>query len=84
MKKIKCSIFIDADIIVRHFLNSDAFEALIQKYDIKFVFPQKSHKRVNGLDFDELEKKYDIEYIKQDPNRLLIWRKLLFIDQILN
>lgn len=82
MKKLKCSIFIDADIIVRHFLDSNIFKDLIEKHDVKFVFPQKSHKRINSLDFEKLEKKYDLEYINQDSKRLSIWRRLLFIDQM--
>ena len=46
------------------------------------MFSSKNHKRINNLNFHELEKKYEIDYIDHNDNRLSIWRKLLFIDQM--
>ena len=43
MKKI--AIFLDHDIIIRHFINSEIFSDLQKKYKIFYIFP-KNHRRV--------------------------------------
>ena len=45
---MKVLVFVEHDIIVRHFLHSRVFEALARKHEVVFVFPEKGHKRVTG------------------------------------
>lgn len=80
-KKLNCLIFIDADVIARHFLFSDTFSKLILKHNVRFVFPNQNHKRVNSLDFKKL-KKFKINFIDHDQKRLSLWRRILFVDQM--
>ena len=43
----KVAIFVDHDIIIRHFVLNRALEALMREHDVLFVFPE-NHKRVRS------------------------------------
>lgn len=45
-KRLRVGLFIDHDIIVRHFLASDAFAALIAAHDVVLVVPPEGHRRL--------------------------------------
>ena len=51
---MKILIFIDHSIMVRHFLNNNAFGLLSEKYDVSFALPF-GHKRVRALKIDPSE-----------------------------
>ena len=42
MKKLRCLIFVEADVVVRHFINSNSFNDLWNKHEVKFIFPEDS------------------------------------------
>lgn len=44
--KLKIGIFVDHDIIVRHFLYSDVFCALFSKHDVDVILPPVGYKRI--------------------------------------
>jgi len=44
-KKLNIAIFIDHDIIIRHFLHSGVFKKLSYKHNVDFIFPPKGYKR---------------------------------------
>ena len=65
LKKLKCLIFIDADIIYRHFINSNIFEDLIKNHNVEFVFPEKGNKRMGEVNVNSLDvnaKIYQIDH----------------------
>ena len=45
--KLKIGIFIDHDIMIRHFIHSNVFSKLSKKHYVDFVFPPQGHKRVS-------------------------------------
>ncbi len=45
-KKLKIAIFIDHDIIIRHFIHSQVFNKLSTKHQVDFIFPPKGNRRI--------------------------------------
>ena len=45
---MKILVFIEHDIMIRHFLHSHVFDELVQRHDVVFVFPEKGNKRVKS------------------------------------
>ncbi len=82
MKKIKCLIFIDADVIFRHFVLSGSFEQLIKKQKVQYVLPEKGNKRLGDINLGSIDKLIIKNRIDHNPKRLKIWRQLLFVDQL--
>ena len=46
-QKLKIAIFIDHDIMIRHFIHSNVFSKLSKKHHVDFIFPPQGHKRVS-------------------------------------
>ena len=46
-QKLKIAIFIDHDIMIRHFIHSNVFSKLSKKHQVDFIFPPQGHKRVS-------------------------------------
>ena len=82
MKKLKCLIFIDADIICRHFLDSNIFKDLIKNHEVEFIFPEKGNKRMGNVNVDLLYPDIIKHYVDHKPYRLKLWRQLLFTKQL--
>ena len=53
MKKLKCLIFIDVDVVVRHFINSGSFKDLCEKHEVSFIFPEEGNKRFSNINPEE-------------------------------
>ena len=81
-KKNKCLIFIDADIICRHFIDSNAFKDLIKFNEVQYIFPEKDNKRLGNVNISTFDRNVKKIRINHYPNRLKIWRQLLFVDQM--
>ncbi len=80
---MKVLIFVEVDVVVRHFIHSHAFSELIEKHDVAFVFPEPGHKRmgtVNAANLD-LGRARRLE-LPSYPRRLSLWRWLYFVDMI--
>jgi hypothetical protein len=78
---VKILVFIDHDIICRHFIMSGAMAPLVAAADVRFVFPESGGKRVK-LDPAGLPLGAPFERIPVDDKRLQTWRWRLFADQL--
>ena len=74
-------VFIDHDILCRHFILSGAFSRLIEAADVHFVFPDDGGRRVS-LDLAQLPLGAPYERLTIDPQRQQFWKWLLYADQL--
>jgi len=72
-EKKKIIIFLDHDIIIRHFILTNVFRQIESMYNVLYVFPE-SNKRVK-VDVDLLKLK-NIKKIKTSDTRTYLWRRL--------
>lgn len=77
---MKILVFVEHDIIIRHFLHSHVFGELERRHDVAFVFPEQGNKRVRsdlaGLDLG----KAPLLHLPVSAERLGIWQKLMLAD----
>lgn len=78
---MKVLVFIDHDIICRHFINSGALSELTRRHDVTFVFPDDGGKRVK-INPAALDLGAPFERVFIDPERQQTWRWQLFADQL--
>jgi hypothetical protein len=77
---MKILVFVDHDIIIRHFLHSHVFDALVRRHDVVFVFPEIGHKRVTG-DLSTLDLgRAGAHHLRVSNERLKIWQGLMLAD----
>ena len=69
----KIAVFVDHDIIIRHFLLNGFLQQLGNRHDLTFIFP-KSHRRVK-TDIGSLNLK-DYRFIEVDETRAYLIRRL--------
>ena len=79
---MKALVFIEVDIVVRHFVQSGAFTKLACLHDIAYVFPD-GHKRLGQVDPAKLDlagaRLLSLEVCQR---RLLLWRKRFFVEML--
>ena len=75
-------IFIEHDIIIRHFVSSGIFEELSKAHCVHFVFPQVDYKRVKNTDFSKLALNAPRLHLKVHQERLVIWQKLFQVSRL--
>ena len=78
---MKILVFIEHDIIVRHFIHSEVFAELVGRHDVKFVFPELGHKRVT-LDIEKLATGAPFRRLEEHRQRTRLWMRLFLIDQL--
>jgi len=78
---VKVAVFIDHDILCRHFVMSGAFDALRAAHEVTFVFPEAGGKRFT-LSAASLGLADCAAMLPVDAERLQTWRWLLFADQL--
>lgn len=79
---MKILVFVEHDIIVRHFLHSRVFGELLQRHDVVLVFPEKGHKRVKS-DLSAIEVgKAEIRHLPVSNERLKTWQWLMLVDYL--
>lgn len=78
---MKILIFIEHDIIIRHFVHSGVFSELAARHDVKFVFPPRGHRRVQ-LDVTQQGLCAPHRYLEIDEDRLVLWRKQFLLNQL--
>lgn len=76
---MKILVFIEHDIVIRHFVQSGVFAELIAKHDVTFVFPEPGYKRVT-MDVSTLELGAPYRHLTVHQQRLLIWKRLFQVD----
>jgi hypothetical protein len=78
---VKVLVFLEHDIICRNFVMSGALSLLPRAFDVKFVFPDESGKRMK-LDPATLDLGAPFERLKVDNLRQQTWRWVLFSQQM--
>jgi len=77
---MKILVFLDHDIIIRHFVHSNAFSELVKKHEIYYVLP-KENKRVQ-MKISEMKLCSKHFYADIPPRRLFLWRTLNHVDKL--
>ncbi len=79
---MKILIFIETDVVVRHFIFSKAFLYLQQSHDVIYVFPD-GDKRLGNISLDKLDiqgsKRLKLMPYKE---RLKLWRLRFFVEKL--
>lgn len=79
---MKILVFIEHDVVIRHFVHSGVFADLIAEHDVKFVFPEPGYKRVS-LDVASLDLAgASYRHLTVHQKRLVVWKRLFQIDML--
>lgn len=78
---MKILVFVEHDIIIRHFLHSQVFDELVAQHDVVFVFPEEGHKRVS-IDISALKLGAPVRHLAVHVRRLKIWQGLFLADML--
>ena len=76
---MKILIFIEHDVMIRHFIDSGVFNNLIAQNTVVFIFPEKGHKRVSR-DISSLKLNTAFRHLRINPRRQKIWKRLFQVD----
>lgn len=76
---MKILVFIEHDIIIRHFLHSHVFDELVRQHDVIFVFPEIGHKRVS-IDVSALDLGAPVRHLAVYSERLKVWQGMFLAD----
>src|SRR5215211_5670133 len=82
-RRLRVAIFIENDIIYRHFVQSGAFAALTKSADVHFVFaqPGPGNKRLTIVP-EVGELCAPVELLPIEPERIYLWRRLFQVSQL--
>ncbi len=82
-RRLRVAVFIEHDIIYRHFVQSRVFSDLAHRHAVTFVFPERApgNKRLTIVP-DPSEVGAPFEYVRIDPVRLTFWRRLFQVSQL--
>ena len=78
---MKVLVFIEHDIVVRHFIHSGVFRPLAAKHDVLFVFPEEGHKRVT-TDIASLDLGAPFIRLAVDQDRRKLWKRLFQVNHL--
>ena len=78
---MKVLVFIDHDILCRHFLMNRALAPLVDAAEVRFVFPDDDGKRIK-TDLAGLPLGAPFELLPVDAERQVVWRWMLYADQL--
>lgn len=78
---MKVLIFIDHDVIIRHFVHSGVFADLAARHDVTFIFPQPGYKRVR-LNLTQQRLCAPFRHLTVHEGRLASWKKLVILNQL--
>ena len=73
-RKLRIGIFIDHDIMIRHFVHSRVFSKLSKKHKVDYIFPPLGHKRIS-LDPSNYIKDSTIYRLPVNPVSRSIWSR---------
>ena len=76
VRKLHLAVFIDHDVIIRHFLHSRVFENLFVKHDVDVILPPKGNKRVT-LDPSEYLKNANVIYFPMHTKSRSLWGRMM-------
>src|SRR4051812_35605770 len=78
---MKVLVFIDHDIICRHFIMSGALAELVRAATVRFVFPDDQGKRIK-LRIEDLQLGAPFIRLPISPRRQQTWRWILYAEQL--
>lgn len=70
--RLKILVFIDHDIMIRHFVRSGVFQETIARHDVVWVFPEEGNRRIH-TDLATIPLGAPVRRIKLNPVRQSIW-----------
>lgn len=73
---MKALIFIEVDVVVRHFLHSGAFDDLGKHHPLTFVFPEIGNKRMGDVDPATLHLPGKVKHLPVHEERRRLWKRL--------
>ncbi len=76
---MKVLVFIEHDVVIRHFVHCRVFAGLIAAHDVTFVFPEPGYKRVT-MDVSTLDLGAPYRHLTVHQARLVIWKRLFQVD----
>tara|TARA_A100001015_G_scaffold172187_1_gene191343 strand:- start:1113 stop:2522 length:1410 start_codon:yes stop_codon:yes gene_type:complete len=76
----KILIFVDSDVVIRHFIENETFSLLGQDNEVKIIYPDEGYKRINN--YREVECEFEKINVRIPEKRALIWKRKLFLDQL--
>ena len=82
MKRLRVLVFIEVDVVVRHFLDSHVFDHLAARHDVTFIFPEEGNKRLGNVDPGALQLAAPYERLPHHGERTRLWKQLFQIDQL--
>ena len=78
---MKVLVFIEHDIVVRHFIHSEVFRPLAAKHDVLFVFPEEGHQRLT-IDIASLDLAAPFVRLAVDKERRKLWKRLFQVNHL--
>ena len=75
-------IFIEVDVVVRHFVFSGAFNKLAETFDVTFVYPEKGNKRMQNVDLGKIDLPGDKIRLPIPNARYRVWKWLYLLHQV--
>jgi len=82
MRRLRCLVFIEVDVVVRHFIHSNTFIELCNKHEVKFIFPKEGNKRFSNINPDKLGLYGKYERLDHNEKRYNAWKQLFHIEQL--
>lgn len=73
-------IFIDHDIMLRHFIDSEVFLPLANKFNVKIILPKKTKRITKIINKDTAG--MEVLYIPIDEKRQYCWRTLFLVNKL--
>ncbi len=74
-KKLKIAIFIDHDIIIRHFIHSQVFNKLCSYHQVDFIFPPKGNRRIT-LNPNQYIVNAEVIHLKINEKTRSMWSRM--------
>lgn len=78
---MKIAIFIDHDIMIRHFIMSGVFKALCAVHEVTFVFPGRNNSRI-GTEISTLDLPGAVEHVPEHTARQNLWNRVFVADSL--
>ncbi len=80
MRRLKVLVFVDSDILVRHFLDSGVLNALAARHDVQLVLPPEGYRRlISVVPADGWGLKW--QRVSIPEQRRHQWRRIFYVDQ---
>ena len=78
---MKILVFIEHDIVVRHFIHRGVFRPRVAKREVLFIFPEEGHKRVT-TDIAALDLGAPFIRLAVDQDRRKLWKRLFQVNHL--